>query len=128
MSDSAERWARKRSKMDSENDVLPNSAGCRIDEAVVLAGARHPASRAFDRPQQHELAGIPHRQRPQQQLVHEAEDGRVGADAKRERQHRDGAEAGALHELTEGKLEVVHGSLDGMPSARVGSSTRTLPF
>ena len=47
-------------------------------------------------PDRHEAAGIAERQRAQQHGVDDREDGGVGADAERERQHDDRGETGAL--------------------------------
>ena len=48
----------------------------------------------------HELGGIVHRQRMQQHGIDQREDRRVGADAKRERQHRRKREARVLGDQT----------------------------
>ncbi len=79
----------------------------RIDGAVVLAAARHPALPAFDGAQDNELVGVMHRQRPQQDVADEAEDRGVGADAEREGKQGDGGEAGVLQQLTDGYPDVV---------------------
>jgi hypothetical protein len=57
----------------------------------------------------HEPIGILERQWPQQDGVHETENGRVRPDAERERQHSHGGEAGVLQQLAEGEFEIVHG-------------------
>jgi len=49
------------------------------------------------------------RQGTQQHRVHHAEHGRVGADAQRQREHRDGGESGAIEQHAERKAQIVHG-------------------
>jgi len=57
------------------------TSGKGVDRAVVLAAARHSAVSGFDIPQEHEFMRISDRQRPQEEIVDEAEDRRVCADA-----------------------------------------------
>jgi len=49
--------------------------------------------------------------RIEENRVHDAEDGRVGPDAEREREHGHGGEAGVFRELAEGEFQIVHDSL-----------------
>ena len=49
-------------------------------------------------PDDHEAARIPVRQRTEEHAIHHAEDRCVRADAERERQHRNGGEAGVLRQ------------------------------
>ena len=51
-----------------------------------------------------------HRQHPQQHLIGEREDRRVGADPERQRQDDDGGECGRLGEGAEGVAQIVHGA------------------
>ena len=53
-------------------------------------------------------AGIPHRQRPEHQRVHETEHRRVGANAQRERKHGDQREAGTLPQSPKRVAKVSH--------------------
>ena len=108
--------------MSRENDVLPNRpvAGS-VNPLFSPARDILPRAPSMVR-NSDELLRIPDRQGAQEDVVHQAEDGGVRADAERERQQRDGAEARGLDELTEGEFQVGHGNLDGKPSPRVGGS------
>ena len=64
------------------------AAGGRIDAALSFAGVAHAAADAVLHAQQHELVGPRDRQRPQQQLVDQAEDRRRRPDPERQRQDR----------------------------------------
>jgi hypothetical protein len=57
--------------------------------------------------EERETAGIAHRQRPQDQAVEDRKQGRVRADAERERQHGDGREARIPSYLAEAVPEIV---------------------
>jgi hypothetical protein len=81
----------------------------RIGKAVVLAAPRHRPADALDRTQHHQPIRIPDRQRAQQELVDQAENRRVGADAQRQRQHRRGGEATMFEEQAEREREIIHG-------------------
>ena len=77
-------------------------------DTVVLAGARHPALPrlrwcARERARRGSCTGSD----PQQEVVDEAEDRGVGADAEREGKQRDGGEARVLQQLTDGYPDVV---------------------
>ena len=85
-------------------------AGAAIDEVVaevfVHRERQHVAARvaAVVVPravEQDELFGVLHRQPPQQHLVHEREDGGVGADAERDRHQRDAREQRRADEAAE---------------------------
>ena len=75
-----------------------------VGETVVLIApvqeirARNSVavSRGLLRPNHDQAAGVPVRQGAEQDAVHHAEHGRVGADAEGQRQSGDGREAGAL--------------------------------
>jgi hypothetical protein len=58
-------------------------------------------------PDNDELLGVRDGKRAVEGGVHDAEDGGVGADAKREREYDDGEEAGTFSEVAEGELEVL---------------------
>src|ERR1043165_5941759 len=76
--------------------------------------------------QRHQLAGIGKRQRPQEHGVDDAEDGGVGADAERERDRRDDAQAGRLHQHAQAKLYVLNDGfhrLEYLPSYSSLSAT-----
>ena len=59
------------------------------------------------------------RQRPQQHGVDDAEDGGIGADAERERQHRDGGEAGRAAQTSDRVPHVVSDVLQPPERSRV---------
>src|SRR5881394_4183279 len=80
---------------------------------VVEVWERHAEPHASE-PGRHDLdepirSGV--RQRLEQHTVDRAEDGRVGADAKREREHGNGREAGALGEGADGVTEILEQSV-----------------
>jgi hypothetical protein len=69
-----------------------DESSARVVEAIVMpVGAVHVAVRGMPA-QHHEGLRIGHRQRTQQDRIHEAEDGCVGADSQGERQDRHRAE------------------------------------
>jgi hypothetical protein len=65
--------------------------------------------------QRRNLLWILNRQRLQQEGVHQAENGRVGADAQRQCQNRSDGKAGRFSKLTQGKAKILqqdsHGAL-----------------
>ena len=87
----------------------------------VLAVARLPAGlRPRLRPrggQVHQLAWTRHRQRPQQRLVEQGENGRICPDSQRQGRDGDDADEGRLEEAAEGKLQV-HTVLQGQKGSR----------
>jgi hypothetical protein len=54
----------------------------------------------------HQRAGIAHRERAVHYLVEQRKDGRVGAYTERQRQNRHGGEHGAASQGTQGKAEI----------------------
>jgi hypothetical protein len=83
-----------------------------IANVDVVAVRRHERAgvERFDRRPRTDgehLAGARDRKRPQQQRVGEAEDGAVGADADRQREHRDEGEAWAGRQHAEAVAEVL---------------------
>ena len=72
-----------------------------IDGAVVLTRPRHPAARALHVAEQDQAVGIADGERAQQHVVHQAEHGRVGADAQGQREDGDGGESGGVGELAQ---------------------------
>ena len=71
----------------------------------LVAGGHPPRSRSrrFEADQPLRLHD---RQRAQQNLIEQGEDCRVGADAERQRDHRDGGEAGALRQPADPEVNV----------------------
>src|SRR5215469_9974955 len=55
----------------------------------------------------HQMLGIVYGQRSQQDGIHQAEDGRVGADAESEGEHGNASEAGRFAEHAESEAEVL---------------------
>jgi hypothetical protein len=74
--------------------------------------------------------GVRYRQRPEQQRIHQREDGDVGAEAQRERQNDDERKPGLLTQATDGEAKVVgHGVLaifDGTPGRTVARTSGEL--
>jgi hypothetical protein len=95
----------------------------RLSLAIEVVGNRHARLRqAHQRvpvPDEHEPFGLGIRQRLEQQLVEEAENGGVRADAERERQHRDEREDRVLAEAPERVTDVLHECLDGCQPVKV---------
>src|SRR5947207_5806335 len=60
---------------------------------------------------QHQASGFREWQRTQQDSIDDAEHGRVGPNAKREREHGHGGKAGVLQQPAEGEFHIVHGWL-----------------
>lgn len=85
--------------------VLPPRFKIAVVDARVL---QVPLGRRFV--EVDELFRVGEGQRPDEQGVHHAEDGRVAGDAEREDQDRHDGEAGRFCELAKGVTEVVHGS------------------
>jgi hypothetical protein len=83
--------------------------GGRIDRSIVLPGPRQTAIASFHVAKQHQLAWISYRQLAEEDVVDEAEDGGVGTDAEREREHDGHGEAGRLQEPADGESEVGNG-------------------
>jgi hypothetical protein len=110
--------------------------GGALEARRLAAEVEHPArphrvGRTLGRPvpQEHEPAGVGERQRPQERRIDDAEDGRVGADAQREREDRHGRESGRLAEPAHRVRQVLseipphalgHGGLDGRAARRLG--------
>ena len=65
----------------------------------------------------HQPVGVGIRERPQQDAVHHAENGRIRADTQRQRQHRDGGEAGVFPQCPESVAQVLREAAQQTPSA-----------
>ena len=74
-----------------------------------------------------EPLGLRIRKRPQQDPIDDGVDGRVRADAQRERQHGGDGEDGRLQQQADGVSQVAHTALDGSTRRQVdpGVSTET---
>ena len=94
------------------------AAGHRIDAALPFAGVAHATADAVLHAQQHELVGPRHRQRPQQQLVDQAEDRGRRPDPQRQRQHGDDGEAGRAGEMPQRRSHDTHGDLHAPAGSR----------
>lgn len=68
------------------------------------------------------------RQRGEQHLVDETEQGRVRADAERERQHGDGGEAGVFPQQAQGETKVIHWFVVRGPWSVVSRQLSVVPF
>ena len=86
-------------------------AGYGVDGPVVLSGPRHPPPHAFDVSEQDEFARILDRQRPKEDVIHQTENGDIGADAEGQRPHHRRRKAWVLDELPHGESELSHGCL-----------------
>ena len=68
---------------------------------------RRPAAEGAGAVELHQLARILDRQQPQQHLIHQREDGGVGADPQRQRQHDDDREGGRAGQRADGVAEIL---------------------
>ena len=86
------------------------------EHGVAVAGlvARLRAGLRAGRREVDQPRGLLHRQRPQEELVEQREDGRVGPDPERQRDDGDDRDERALEERPERELEVQHGGIDGI--------------
>ena len=108
-----------------EDDAGPGDRG-RVRQRLALfldvgeVRPRHRRPAAFGEViDPHEPLRVLVRQGLEQHAVHDAEDGAVGADAQRQRQHGDGGERGALDQAAEGVANVLaKGIHRGMNGAR----------
>jgi hypothetical protein len=94
----------------------------RLAEILETRG-RHRGARQRRRigvPEPDETIGFGKRERRPEHGAHYREDGRIGADAERERQHRDEREAGSTGEQPQSVTNVVqHRWLDALRRSRV---------
>jgi hypothetical protein len=77
--------------------------------------------------QLHQLLRVSHRQPPQHQRIDQAEDGGIGADAQRQRQHDDKREAWVFGEHPEG-ISNVSSNLVEQRSMAMGPDPFLRPF
>ena len=74
-----------------------------------VGGHAHPAVAAHVRtggPDHHKLLGIAHGQEAQQELVHQGEDGGIGADAQGQRGHRNQGKQRAAGQVAKGEFDI----------------------
>jgi len=81
------------------------------EHLLAVAGllARRGAGLGPGRAQVHQLAGRRHRQGPQQHLVEQREDGRIGANTQGQRQDGHEAQKGGLGQVSERQTQISHG-------------------
>ena len=78
-----------------------------VGENLVQPGDASDHAAAPGAAEDHQLLGIAHRQLSQEQLVREAEDGGVGADAEGQSEHRDDGEAGRLAQHADSEAQIL---------------------
>ena len=64
-------------------------------------------------PDEHQPVRVAIRQRPQEDLIDQAEDRRIRTDPERQRQHRDERKDRLLEQRTKSVADVLHAGLDG---------------
>ena len=69
----------------------------------------------------HQLFGVPHRQHAQQNGIEQAEDGGVGADAYRQREHRDGREHRRLPQHARAVTDIARQVVQHVEAANVAA-------
>ena len=100
--------------------------------AIDVVGNRHAGLREPHQrirvPDEHQPIGVGVRQRLEQGLVNEAEDGGVRANPERQRQDGDDGEDGLLPERPKRVADVLHGCLDGAARQTVWAVRMHWPY
>ena len=102
----------------------------RLRLAVQIVGDRHARLREPNQrirvPHEDQPLRVRVRQRPEQNLVQEAENGGIGANSQRQRHHRHQGEDRLLAQRADGIAKVLHGALDESAAERVAARTRSV--